>query len=340
MFDKQRAVIEFLRLEGESGDNIHTRLVKVYGADAYSRASVYNWVAEIDRGRKSLKDLPRSGRTPLEGLTEQLEALLQDWPFHTTRTLADETKVSHETVRSYLEKMGLKYYVLRWIPHHLNSEQKKKRVDLCSQMLIVLKHHQRKNWVHLVTGDQSWFYFKYIPNGMWTASHSSVLDYEKPSIQTEKYMFTIFWNPHGFHVIEMLDADVSFNAHYMVNTILTKLISNLYVDGRVQGGTRLTIHMDNAKPHNAKVTIQFIEDNRMKRLPHPAYSPDIAPSDFYLFGNVKRKLEGLMAETPEELFDNVISILLEIPLEELHRVFNEWVRRVEAVIDANGDYIE
>jgi hypothetical protein len=121
-------------------------------------------------------------------------------------------------------------------------------------------------------------------------------------------------------------------------------LDNLYCDGRPPGGSRLTIHMtihmDNAKPHNANVTNQFFEDNRMKRLPHPAYSPDIAPSDFYLFGNVKRKLEGLAAETPEELFDNVISILLEIPIGELKRVFDEWIRRVQAVINANGDYIE
>jgi hypothetical protein len=30
----------------------------------------------------------------------------------------------------------------------------------------------------------------------------------------------------------------------------------------------------------------------MKRAPHPAYSPDLAPSDFYLFGYVRQLLAG------------------------------------------------
>jgi hypothetical protein len=30
----------------------------------------------------------------------------------------------------------------------------------------------------------------------------------------------------------------------------------------------------------------------MKRAPHPAYSPDLTPSDFYLFGYLKQVLAG------------------------------------------------
>jgi hypothetical protein len=51
---------------------------------------------------------------------------------------------------------------------------------------------------------------------------------------------------------------------------------------------------DNARPHTAKVTLDFMEHNAMKRAPHlhPLYSPDLAPSDFYLSGHVKQLLRG------------------------------------------------
>jgi hypothetical protein len=40
----------------------------------------------------------------------------------------------------------------------------------------------------------------------------------------------------------------------------------------------------------------------MKSAPYPLYSPDLAPSDFYLFRCVKRCLAGLSFEDADQLF--------------------------------------
>jgi hypothetical protein len=40
------------------------------------------------------------------------------------------------------------------------------------------------------------------------------------------------------------------------------------------------------------MTEQFLEQNAMKRAPHRAYSRDLAPPAFDLFGNVKQLLLG------------------------------------------------
>ncbi|KAG5320195.1 MOS1T transposase, partial [Pseudoatta argentina] len=40
---------------------------------------------------------------------------------------------------------------------------------------------------------------------------------------------------------------------------------------------------DNARPHVAKPVKTYLETLKWKVLPHPPYSPDIAPSDFHLF---------------------------------------------------------
>jgi hypothetical protein len=50
----------------------------------------------------------------------------------------------------------------------------------------------------------------------------------------------------------------------------------------------------------------------MKQAPDPPYSPDLAPSDFFLFGYVKGKLMKYRAETPSELFVHIRFILAEI----------------------------
>jgi hypothetical protein len=52
------------------------------------------------------------------------------------------------------------------------------------------------------------------------------------------------------------------------------------------------------------------------------YSPDLAPSGFFLFGYVKGKLMGYRVETPPELLVRILVILAEIPRESLNAVFS------------------
>ena len=44
-----------------------------------------------------------------------------------------------------------------------------------------------------------------------------------------------------------------------------------------------------------------IEQNRYELIPHPAYSPDLAPSDFVLFPNLKKDIHGLHFRSDEEV---------------------------------------
>jgi hypothetical protein len=63
----------------------------------------------------------------------------------------------------------------------------------------------------------------------------------------------------------------------------------------------------------------------MKQAPHRPYSPDLAPSYFFLFGYVKGKLMEYRAETPSEVRARIRVILAEIPRETLNTVFLEWM---------------
>jgi len=47
------------------------------------------------------------------------------------------------------------------------------------------------------------------------------------------------------------------------------------------------------------MTMRQLTDNNMTVVPHPPYSPDIAPSDFFLFSKLKMKLKGRRFQTEE-----------------------------------------
>ena len=49
---------------------------------------------------------------------------------------------------------------------------------------------------------------------------------------------------------------------------------------------------DNASAHKTGAVTQYLSENRITTLPHPAYSPDLAPCDFWLFPKLKELLAG------------------------------------------------
>jgi hypothetical protein len=79
--------------------------------------------------------------------------------------------------------------------------------------------------------------------------------------------------------------------------------------------------------------------NRMKQAPRPPYSPDLAPSDFFLFGYVKGRLMEYRAETPSELLVRIRVILVEIPRETLNAVFLEWMERLQKCVQVDSECV-
>jgi hypothetical protein len=95
-------------------------------------------------------------------------------------------------------------------------------------------------------------------------------------------MLTIVWNPRGFHLIKVLENGRKFNAGYYIAEISEPLSQCRSIE-TVSNQRKLFVHADNARPHSAKLSTQYFNENRMKSAPYPPYSPDFAPSDFYLF---------------------------------------------------------
>ena len=44
-----------------------------------------------------------------------------------------------------------------------------------------------------------------------------------------------------------------------------------------------------------------VEQNGYELIPHPAYSPDLAPSDFFLFPKLKKDIRGCHFRSDEEV---------------------------------------
>jgi histone-lysine N-methyltransferase SETMAR len=114
---------------------------------------------------------------------------------------------------------------------------------------------------------------------MWTAPGEIVVDREPYTVQSPKFILTVMWNPIEFHVLKALPKGRKFNTQYYTNYILVAISGWRRQTGGT-GPNKLWVYSDNARPHTAKMSRDYIGSNQMKQAPHPPYSPDLAPSDF------------------------------------------------------------
>ena len=97
---------------------------------------------------------------------------------------------------------------------------------------------------------------------------------------------------------------------------------------------------DNASAHKTGAVTQYLSENRITTLPHPAYSPDLAPCDFWLFPKLKELLARNKYTCVQDLSKAVNSELRGIPKEEYRAAFDKWRRRLQLCIQGGGEYFE
>ena len=78
----------------------------------------------------------------------------------------------------------------------------------------------------------------------------------------------------------------------------------------------------------------------IKTVPHPRYSQDLAPCDFWLFPKLNEKLRGGRYETIEEMKEAVAKVIDTLTQEDFHEGFKKLLERFNKSIAAGRDYFE
>ena len=97
---------------------------------------------------------------------------------------------------------------------------------------------------------------------------------------------------------------------------------------------------DNAPVHKSRVAQAAIRECGFEQLSHPPYSPDLAPSDYYLFRNLKGHLRGTRFPDDECLKDSTEKWLEEQSEEFYYSGIASLKEKWSKCIKVKGDYIE
>ncbi|GBN42993.1 hypothetical protein AVEN_44228-1 [Araneus ventricosus] len=124
----QRAIIQFLRAEGEHTSQIYRRMKEVYGEQCLARCTIFRWCQRYEAERVNIKDLPRPGQATFSAVDE----LVRQNRRITTREIGVELSISKGTAHHIIhKKLGYGKVCAQWVPKHLSGNQKTARLGVC-----------------------------------------------------------------------------------------------------------------------------------------------------------------------------------------------------------------
>ena len=171
----------------------------------------------------------------------------------------------------------------------------------------------------------------------WTSSGTGT----KARSVLEKALLCVWWNFEGSIYFELVPNGRTIDA-----SLYCAQLDRMYAElsrkyPALVNRKRVLLQQDNAKPHTARQTKEKIRNlDAIELLPHPAYSPDLAPSDYHLFRSMAHFLRG-------RSFNNLDKV--ENGCREFFASKNkEWYRggivqladRWLQTVDSNGLYFE
>lgn len=344
---EQRAVIRYLMRKNKKGKEIHDELVNVYGVDALPFSTVQHWMKHFKAGRESFENEPSTGApvtVTTDEFVEKVRSLVADDRRIKVREIAQEVGISKERVGFILhEKLSLSKVCARWIPKLLTNEQKQNRAQLSLALFHRFDADPGNFMQRIVTGDETWVYY-YDPETKqqsmeWVETGSRPPVKAKVVKSAGKVMLTIFWDSKGWIHLDWLPPKTTINGQYYAN-VLTGLRKSIIEKRRGKVSKGVMILHDNAPAHSSRIAQQVLHDCQFEQLPHPPYSPDLAPSDFHVFRKLKMDLKGRKFACDNDVKAAVMTWLDNQPLtfwrEGIEKCRERWLR----CFNIDGDYVE
>ena len=294
-----RSVIKFLFLQKKSPSTIHEEMLAVYKDDCPSYDVVKHWCKQFKCGRLSVHDEPRSGRPSMSSdrnIVRQIESFIMEDRRVTISNIVEKVGISRGSIYNIIhDELHMNKVSARWIPRLLTPLQKQNRAE-CSQQLLDMCNTDEDNFFsRLVTVDESWIHHFDPETKQATMQwkHAKSPPPKKARVQPSagKVMMTVFWDEGGVLLTDYLERGQTITGEYYSN-LLIKLRSEIKLKRRGMLTKGVLLLHDNAPAHSSVAACQTAARCSYQILPHPPYSPDIAPSDFFLFPQLKSTLRG------------------------------------------------
>ncbi|GFU65146.1 mariner Mos1 transposase [Trichonephila clavipes] len=236
--------------------------------------------------------------------------------------------------------MGMIQKQGNWVAYEMKPKDVERRVFACEQLLA---RQRRKGFLHrIVTGDEKWVrYDNPKRKKSWGYPGHASTSTAKPNIHGSKVMFSIWWDQLGVVYYELLKPTETITGD-RYRTQLMRL-SRALNDKQPQYNKRhkkVILQHDNTRPHVSKVVKTYLETFKWEILPHPLYSPDLAPSGYHLFRSMAHGLADQHFRSYEEVRNWIDSWITSKDDLFFQRGIRTLPKRWEKVVASDVQYSE
>ncbi|KAK7116376.1 hypothetical protein V1264_002066 [Littorina saxatilis] len=192
------------------------------------------------------------------------------------------------------------------------------------------------NWHHVVFSDESYFLLQHhdsrrrVYRRQGERYHQQCVDEAPPHGGGGVMVWGTITNIGRSQLVEVPGR---LNAQHYVQDILQPHALPLLAAPRAQ------FQHDNARPHTARLTTNFLAANNVNTLPWPSLSPDLNPIE-HAWDELGRRLNARVNAPPNrrQLFQALQQEWDNIPQQTLRRLIASMPRRCQAEIDSRGSH--
>ena len=207
---------------------------------------------------------------------------------------------------------------------------------------MLLARHKKKSFLHrIVTGDEKWIHYNRKRKKSYVKPGQPAKSTAKPNIHGEKVMRCICWDQKGVLYYELLKPGETINGErYRTQVIHLK---RAIAEKRSEYVTRheaIIFHHDNARPHISIPVKNYLKNSGWEVLSHPPHSPDLAPSNYYLFRSKQNALNRIRFTSEQGIKNCLDSFLAAKPAQFFWDGIHKLPERWEKVIASDRQYFE
>ncbi|KAL7292870.1 hypothetical protein TKK_0013543 [Trichogramma kaykai] len=347
----QRVCIKFCVKNEKSESEIYEMLQKAYGKASLSRYIVYEWVRCFKKDRDLMKEDLWSGKHSAscsDANVDKLRRKIQEDRRLTARELAEEIGIPHDTCQAILTvNLGLKRLASKLVPRFLSDDEKIRRWEICSE----LKRRAETDPLFtdsIITGDEMWIYgcdpeSKTSQHNQyaWRTPTAESLSRKLRQIRaTVRTLLIVFFDSQGIVHQEFVPQSQSVNQAYY-RDVLTRLREKVRVRRAASFRQRTWyLHCDTALSRNSLAIQEFLAEKKIACLPHPYYSPDLTPCDFFLFPRVKLFLKGKTFDDVGCMKRSTLAYMQSLQTQDYQACFQKLQERWAKCMESKGEYVE
>ena len=292
---------------------------------------------------RSRSGRPRSVRSPTN-VTAVLEAY-GDSPTMSTRQASAQIGVSQRTIQRILHAEGLHPYKLQLL-QEISDEDCADRLTFCEEMLNAVQHDESL-LSHILWTDEAHFHL----SGEVNRHNCRYWSKENPEYTSSAPLHspktTVWCGIWSGGIVGPIFFDATVTGISYLSMLKEHLLPRLQKISQFTSGQLWFMH-DGAPPHWSTAVRNWLNDifdqqwiGRGGPMSWPARSPDLTPCDFYLWGDLKRRVYSCKVTSITQLKQRIIAEIAMTSHEALQAaVSTHLAKRLQLCAKRNGGHIE